>query len=110
MMKTVKPQIQYCTSMSEVREQIDALDARIVALICERSTYVAQAGRIKQNPNQIVDEARIEAIIQRVRAMAQQEDAPPAVLETTYRAMIAAFIEFERGEFIRLKECLKETA
>ncbi len=93
-----------CTTMSEVREQIDALDARIVALISERSGYVAQAAHIKQNASQIVDTPRIEAIIQRVRAMAQEAGAPPAVLEATYRAMIAAFIEFERGEFVRLKE------
>lgn len=106
----MRTEMKHCTTMSEVREQIDALDAQIVALICERSTYVAQAARIKQNPHQIVDQARIEAIIQRVTAAAQQNDAPPAVLEATYRAMIAAFIEFERGEFTRLKERLKESA
>lgn len=99
----IQPTIQHCTTMPEVRAQIDALDARIVALICERSGYVAQAGRIKQNASQIVDTPRIEAIIQRVRAMAEAADAPPAVLEATYRAMIAAFIEFERGEFTRLQ-------
>ena len=103
-MTAVKPEIQHCTTMPEVRAQIDALDARIVALICERSGYVAQAARIKQNASQIVDTPRIEAIVQRVRDMAQQDGAPPAVLEATYRAMIAAVIEFERGEFARLKE------
>jgi len=96
--------VQRCESMAEVRQQIDALDQRIVALICERSGYVAQAARIKQDAQQIVDEARIEAIVSRVKAQAQGLGAPEAVLEATYRAMIAAFIEFERGEFVRLKE------
>jgi len=98
------PNVKHCTSMAEVRSHIDALDTRIVALLCERSGYVAQAARIKQNAHQIVDEARIEAIVTRVQALAQGEGAPEAVLEATYRAMIAAFIEFERGEFTRLKE------
>ena len=101
---TLQIPVQRCQSMAEVRQQIDALDQRIVALICERSGYVAQAARIKQDAQQIVDEARIEAIVSRVKAQAQGLGAPEAVLEATYRAMIAAFIEFERGEFVRLKE------
>ena len=97
-----KPNVTTCHSMAEVRQHIDALDERIVALLCERGGYVAQAARIKQRADQIVDEARIEAIVQRVRAMAAAQGAPEAVMEATYRAMIGAFIEFERGEFQRL--------
>ena len=95
-------QVQHCTSMDEVRRHIDALDVRIVDLMAERSGYVAQAARIKQHASQIVDEARIEFIVNRVRAQAQGHGAPGAVVEATYRAMIAAFIEFERGEHARL--------
>jgi isochorismate pyruvate lyase len=36
--------------------------------------------------------------------MARAQGAPEAVLEAAYRAMIAAFIEFERGEFKRLRQ------
>ena len=93
---------QHCTSMAEVRSHIDALDTRIVALLAERSTYVAQAARIKNNPDLIVDVQRIEHIIARVRQMASDHCAPADVAESTYRAMIAAFIEFERAEFVRL--------
>jgi len=90
--------------MAEVRRHIDELDTRIVALLAERSGYVAQAARIKQRADQVYDQARIDFIIDRVRAQARQAGAPEAVMEATYRAMIAAFIEFEHGEFARLKE------
>jgi len=93
-----------CSTMAEVREYIDALDDRVVALLAERSGYVAQAARIKQSASQIFDNARIEFIIERVRAQARQAGAPEAVMEATYRAMIAAFIDFERGEFKRLRQ------
>ena len=96
--------IQHCHTMTDVRQHIDALDDRIVALLVERSGYVAQAARIKQNANQIFDGARIEFIIQRVRAQAREAGAPEAVMEATYRAMIDAFIEYERGEFSRLRQ------
>jgi isochorismate pyruvate lyase len=85
--------------MADVRRNIDALDERIVPLIAERSAYVAQAARIKQSADQIVDNARIEFIIDRVRAQARKGRRPRGVLEAAYRAMIAASIDFERGEF-----------
>ena len=91
--------VVHCNTLAEVRQHIDALDARIVDLLIERSGYVAQAGRIKQSASQIVDTPRIEAIIERVRAQARDAGAPEAVMESTYRAMIAGFIDFERGEF-----------
>ena len=96
--------VQHCDTMADVRRHIDALDDRIVALLAERSGYVAQAARIKQRADQVYDQARIDFIIDRVRAQARQAGAPEAVMEATYRAMIAAFIEFEHGEFARLKE------
>ncbi len=96
--------VQHCETMADVRRHIDALDDRIVALLAERSGYVAQAARIKQSASQIFDGPRIEFIIERVRVQAREAGAPEAVMEATYRAMIDAFIEFERGEFTRLKD------
>ena len=96
--------VQHCDTMADVRQHIDALDDRIVALLAERSGYVAQAARIKQDAHQIHDGPRIEFIIARVRAQAASAGAPEAVMEATYRAMIAAFIDFERGEFNRLRQ------
>lgn len=99
-----KPIVKRCETMAEVRQHIDALDNRIVALLAERSGYVAQAARIKQRADQIVDTARIDFIVDRVRALAREAGAPEAVMEVTYRTMIDAFIEFERSEFTRLKK------
>ncbi|MFM9899496.1 MAG: chorismate mutase [Polaromonas sp.] len=96
--------VHHCNTMADVRQHIDVLDDRIVALLAERSGYVAQAARIKQSASQIYDGPRIEFIIARVRAQAASAGAPEAVMEATYRAMIAAFIDFERGEFSRLRQ------
>lgn len=99
-----RPPIEPCRSMADVRRNIDTLDDRIVALVAERSAYVAQAARIKQSASDIVDQARIEFIVDRVRAQARAAGAPEAILEAAYRAMIAASIDFERGEFQRLRQ------
>jgi isochorismate pyruvate lyase len=97
--------IVHCDTMQQVRTHIDALDERIVALICERSGYVAQAARIKQHADQIVDVERIEYIVQKVSSQATAQDAPASVLAATYRTMIAAFIDFERSQFNQLHAC-----
>ena len=96
--------VENCESMADVRRHIDALDTRIVALMAERSGYMTQAARIKQNADQVHDQARIDFIVERVTAMAQAQGAPEAVIEAAYRAMIDASIEFERGEFKRLRQ------
>ena len=101
---TLIHKVEHCRTMADVREHIDALDERIVALIVERSGYVAQAARIKQNVTEVHDQARIDFIVDRVKAMATEQGAPGAVIEAAYRAMIDAFIEFERGEFKRLRQ------
>ena len=98
------PPVQHCNTMADVRQHIDALDESIVALMAERSGYVAQAARIKQDAAQVHDQARIDFIVDRVTAMAKAQGAPEAVIEAAYRAMIGAFIEFERGEFKRLRQ------
>ena len=97
------PKVEHCATMDEVRSHIDALDTRIVALLAERSGYVAQAARIKPSADLIFDHDRIEFIVARVREMATTQGAPEAVAEATYRAMITAFIAFEHGEFARIK-------
>ena len=96
--------VEHCDTMADVRRHIDALDQRIVALMAERSGYMTQAARIKQNAHQVHDQARIDFIVERVTAMAQAQGAPEAVIEAAYRAMIDASIEFEHGEFKRLRQ------
>jgi isochorismate pyruvate lyase len=98
------PQAQHCTTMVEVRSHIDALDERITALLVERTGYMTQAARIKQDISKVHDQDRIESIVARVRDMARGSEGQPDVLEAAYRALIDASIAFERREFARLRE------
>ena len=100
---TLIHKVAHCHTMADVRRNIDALDERIVVLMAERSSYMTQAARIKHDPTQIHDQARIDFIVQRVTAMAREQGAPESVIEAAYRAMIDASIEFEHEEFKRLR-------
>jgi len=84
-----------CQSLAEVRAHIDRLDRAIVPLLAERAGYVAQAAGFKTERALVVDVPRIEQIVAKVRALAEQEGTDPALIEAIYRAMIDAFIAFE---------------
>ncbi|MGA0532556.1 chorismate mutase [Hansschlegelia sp. KR7-227] len=85
-----------CQTLGLVRENIDRIDAALIALMAERGAYVHEAARFKQNPAAVEDTARVEAIIQKVRRLAWERQLNPDVAEQTYRAMIAGFTEDER--------------
>ena len=93
-----------CRTLGELRQEIDRLDRRIVALLAERSGYVARAAEIKDSRSAIVDDKRIEQVIANVRAEARARGADADLLEAIYRAMIAAFIAFEERAFERDKK------
>lgn len=95
--------IEFCESMADVRRNVDRLDQEIVALLAERSRYVAQAARIKEDIDTVRLPDRIEQVIDNVKRLAGEAELDPAIAEAAYRPMVDAYIEFERREFVRLK-------
>lgn len=102
-MSSTTDNAQNCMAMDEVRHHIDKLDALLVPLMARRAAYVAQAARIKQRPDQVRDEERIEFIVKHVRGLALEHGMSPDLAETIYRHMMDAYIAFEHQEFARLR-------
>ena len=90
-----------CANLAEVRGNIDRIDSQIIALMAERGKYVAEAGRFKADPAAVSAPARVEAIIDKVKAIARQDGLAESVADRSFRAMIAAFEDFERDEWRR---------
>ncbi len=91
-----------CTSLDEVRHNIDRLDQHIVALLAERGQYVSQAARFKKDADGVKAPQRVEQVIAKVRDLSHALGANPDVTEQVYRAMIAAFIRQELAEHAAL--------
>lgn len=91
-----------CTSLDEVRAEIDRIDGLMLLLLAERGAYVHQAAAFKRNASEVPAPARVAQVLARVRARASELGADPVVAEATWRAMIAAFIESELAEHGRL--------
>lgn len=91
-----------CTTLDEVRSNIDRLDQQIVTLLAERGRYVSQAARFKTDTDSVKAPQRVEQVIAKVRNLSNTVGANPDVTEQVYRAMIAAFIQQELAEHAAL--------
>ena len=93
-----------CTSLADVRVEIDRLDEQIVRLLAERGAYVLAAARFKRSAGEVKAPLRVEQIIERVRRLAQSHGAMPDVVERIYRDMIEAFTDAERAHWVEQVE------
>ncbi len=92
-----------CNSINEVRDNIDRIDAALVALLAERGGYVRQAARLKQRQAEVVDAGRIADVIGKALGHAESHGFDADVIEAIYRSMIEHFIAFEEREFDKIR-------
>ena len=78
-----------CASIEEVRANIDRIDRQIVALLAERGGYVKLAARFKKTTDDVKAPQRVEQVIAKVKALAEELGANPSVTVQVYRAMIS---------------------
>jgi len=88
-----------CETLEQVRENIDRIDNEIIKLIAERKSYVVQASAFKKNEDGVRDTGRVEKVIAKVRAKADEYGADPDMAEAIYREMISRFVNMEMKEF-----------
>ena len=88
-----------CSSLAEVRANIDRLDSQIVPLLCERHHYVTAAAQFKPSVEGVVVPSRVEEIISTVRDLAAARGVNPDTMETVYRTLIDAFTRDEQARW-----------
>lgn len=88
-----------CSSLEEVRSNIDRIDNEIIKLIAERGNYVIQASKFKKNEAGVKAPDREEAVIAKVRKEAEEYGADTDMVEALYREMISRFVNMELQEF-----------
>ncbi len=78
-----------CSTMAELRAEIDRIDAGLVELIAERITYIDRAAELKPGlglPARIDD--RVEEVVAKVRASAVARGVDPDLAEALWRRLI----------------------
>jgi isochorismate pyruvate lyase len=94
---------QAYTTMTQVREGVDEIDRRLVALLAERFAHMRAAARIKPERGQVRDEARKAQVIGNARAEADRLGAPGEAIAALWDQLVEASIAYEMAEYDRLK-------
>jgi isochorismate pyruvate lyase len=92
-----------CTTMTEVREGVDAVDRDIVALLARRFGYMDAAARIKPEREAVRDEWRKADVKAKVDAAAAGAGIDRALIDRLYEDLIETSIAHElvRWDLIR---------
>ena len=86
-----------CESKDDVRAEIDRIDQQLLALLAERHRYVTRMAEIKTDPHEAYDPARIETIINRVRARSVDLELDEDQAELIWRTLIDWNVNYEKG-------------
>jgi len=93
-----------CTSMTDIRQEIDRIDQALMLLFRERWDYIGRAAEIKRGTDMKADiPARVEEVRSNVRRIAATLGLEPDFYDTLWAALIRQSIEHE-------KDILGETA
>jgi isochorismate pyruvate lyase len=85
-----------CPTMTEVRAEIDRVDAALVGMIAERFGYVERAWQIKLAEKAAANVPwRNQQVIDKVRGLAVERGVSPDLCEALWRQMIGWFIQYE---------------
>ena len=93
-----------CTTMIEVRQGVDALDRLLVSVLAERQRYMDAAARIKTDRAAVRDVARVEQVVDRVKAAARAAGLSEAIAEPVWRTLIERCIAYEHDAWDALHE------
>ena len=81
------------------RAKIDQLDNSIFNLIKKRTKIVKYMLSLKQFKRQIVDQKRINRILQNIRKKSVLHGVDPKITSRIWKTMIWSFVNFQRRNF-----------
>jgi len=87
-----------CKTLEELRQEVDAVDEKIVELIALRNAYIKQAAGFKQSVEEIKSDERIDDVLNHVRHKALSLGVSPNMVSDIYRTMIDQMVETEIAE------------
>lgn len=86
---------EQCTSMDDIRAEIDLLDRTVVSLIGQRYKYVLAAAKFKTSATAVRAPERFKAMLAQRRHWAEQESLSAETIERLFTDLVNHFIEKE---------------
>ena len=90
---TIEP--ENCTSMADIRSEIDNMDRDIIVILGKRFKYVKAAAKFKTSETSVRAPERFNAMLEQRREWALLEGLSPDAIEQMYRDLVNHFIQEE---------------
>jgi isochorismate pyruvate lyase len=90
---------EQCTTLDEVRAEIDRIDRGIVEAIGKRRRYVMAAAKFKSSASAVAAPERLARMLEMRRQWAAEENLNPDAIEKLYLDLVNHFIEEELQEW-----------
>ncbi len=84
-----------CTTIEEVRSEIDRIDRTLIEIIAQRRDYVHAVMQFKRNETDVHAHDRQRQVASTRRSWAEEEGLSPDMIEGLFRAMVDHFIAEE---------------
>ncbi|WP_430415062.1 chorismate mutase [Parasphingorhabdus sp.] len=91
-------------NMADVRENVDRLDATLIALFAQRFECMDAAARIKQDRNIVRDEVRKAAVLAHVKQRAAEAGIPVPTMAAMWEMLVETSISYELQKWDQLRE------
>ena len=102
-MTEIKP-LPPMETMTDVREQVDRIDAEIIALMAQRFACMDAAARIKQDRNVVRDEVRKAAVLQNVKQLSEKARIPVPVMAAIWEMLVETSISYELQKWDQIRK------
>jgi chorismate mutase-like protein len=88
-----------CTSLEEIRSNIDTIDKSIVDLLSQRASYVNEAARYKKDITDVKASQRVASMIKQRRQWAEQSGLNADFVEKLFMSIVNFFIGKESKQW-----------
>jgi chorismate mutase len=86
-------------NLNNIRKKLDKIDAKLLAVIKERSILVDQVIKLKKDKKDIIDKARIRFILKKIKKNSIKAKIDPMITVSIWKEMIKVFIKYEYKNF-----------
>ena len=102
-MTEIKP-LPPMETMTDVRQQVDRIDAEIIALMAQRFACMDAAARIKQDRDALRDEVRKAAVLRNVKQLAAEAGIPVPTIAAIWEMLVETSIGYELQKWDQLRK------
>ena len=85
--------------LGKIRFELDKLDNSLIKIIKKRTNLVKKVLALKENKNQIVDQKRINKILNNIKKKSLKNNIDPKITNRIWKNMIWSYIDYERRNF-----------